>query len=121
MQYKKISYIVSFVLVFHTVRSIIRVTKQRGGMYHRKRKRSTLPLLYFFYKNKQKNEGANTFRTFYRHLTGDPGGSNLVSNDTLCIFPCKIESETLICHFSTFPVYGVVVSVSVFTVFGSDL
>ena len=36
----------------------------------------------FFYKNKQKNKGINTFGTFYRHLTGDPGGSSLVSYDT---------------------------------------
>ena len=55
---------------------------KRGGMYHRKRKSSTLGELYFFYKNKQKNEGINTFGTFYRHLTGDPGGSSLVSYDT---------------------------------------
>ena len=55
---------------------------KRGGMYHQKRKRSTLGELYFFYKNKQKNKGINTFGTFYRHLTGDPGGSSLVSYDT---------------------------------------
>ena len=55
---------------------------KRGGMYHRKRKSSTLGELYFFYKNKQKNKGINTFGTFYRHLTGDPGGSSLVSYDT---------------------------------------
>ena len=52
-------------------------------MYHRKRKRSTLPLpSFFFLKNKQKNKGINTFGTYYRHLTGDPGGSDLVSYDT---------------------------------------
>ena len=55
---------------------------KRGGMYHRKRKSSTLGELYFFFKNKQKNKGINTFGTFYRHLTGDPGGSDLVSYDT---------------------------------------
>ena len=56
---------------------------KRGGMYHRKRKRSTLPLpSFFFFLNKQKNKGINTFGTYYRHLTGDPGGSSLVSYDT---------------------------------------
>ena len=92
-----------------------------GGTTENEKGRHLPCLLFFFKKNKQKNEGTNTFRVFFRPLTGDPGGSNLVSNDTLCIFPCKIESETLICHFLTFPVYGVIVSVSVFTVFGSDL
>ena len=51
-------------------------------MYHRKRKSSTRGEPSFFYKKSKKNEGINTFGTFYRHLTGDPGGSSLVSYDT---------------------------------------
>jgi len=51
-------------------------------MYHRKRKRSTLPLPSFFIKKSIKNEGTITFKTFFRGVTGDPGGSSLVSYDT---------------------------------------
>ena len=74
--------VVSNVLVFHFSRSIIRVTKQRGGMYHRKRKRSKLREPYFFYKISQKNRGTITPKDYFRPLTGDPGGSDLVSIDT---------------------------------------
>ena len=55
---------------------------KRGGMYHRKRKRSTLPLPSFFYKKSIKNEGINTFKTFFNGVRSDPGGSSLVSYDT---------------------------------------
>ena len=88
MQYKKISYIVSFVLAFHFNRSIIRVTNKRGGMYHRRRKSSTLGEQIFFYKKTKKIRDTITPKTYFRPLTGDPGGSSLVSYDTFCESPC---------------------------------
>jgi len=35
-----------------------------------------------FLKKSIKNEGINTFKTFFRGVRGDPGGSSLVSYDT---------------------------------------
>ena len=61
---------------------------KRGGMYHQKRKRSTLPLPSFFLKKSKKMGDTITPKVYYRHLTGDPGGSCLVSYDTFCISPC---------------------------------
>ena len=52
-----------------------------GGTTENEKDRHS-PCLLFFLKNKQKNKGINTFGTYYRHLTGDPGGSSLVSYDT---------------------------------------
>jgi len=40
------------------------------------------PCLLFFLKKSIKNEGTITFKTFFRGVRGDPGGSSLVSYDT---------------------------------------
>ena len=67
---------------FHVCMYYNKYISKRGGMYHWKRKRSTLPLPSFFFIKSIKNKGTITFKTFFKGVTGDPGGSSLVSFDT---------------------------------------
>ena len=48
---------------------------------------------FFFFKKKG---DTITPEKYFRPLTGDPGGSSLVSYDTFCISPCEIECKPLI-------------------------
>ena len=53
-----------------------------------KTKKVVTPPAFFFLKKSKKIRGTITPKVYFRPLTGDPGGSSLVSYDTFCISPC---------------------------------